>query len=106
MTLDSTIANNRGVDVSYPKLFRLINKNYIFTNPTPEYEWSKYAGMSSRRRDDIDAKMQIEYRKIAGDVNMNYWNNFSRELITDDYKVDWKVAQKYNHIKHKHLMEK
>lgn len=104
MAVDSTIANNKGVDVSYPRLFRLVNKNYIFANPTPEFELSTYMGLCRKRRDDIDKKMQVEYRNPEGDVNIDYWNSFCRELIKDDYSVDWENAKTYGQLKWKDII--
>ena len=106
MTTDSTIAKCMGVDVSFPRLFHLVNKNYIFANPTEEYELSKYIGMCKQRRDVVDERMQIEYRREEGDVNIDYWNEFCRKLVKNDYSVDWEVANKFGQNKWRNSSDK
>jgi predicted O-methyltransferase YrrM len=80
---DSTIGQ-QVFDCSLPRLF-----NY-----------EPYMTKSKKRYDDAANAMQITYKEPAGEVNLHFWHTFMNELIKEDYTVDWKIAEKYGHVKH------
>jgi glycosyltransferase involved in cell wall biosynthesis len=81
---DSTIGR-QPFDCSLPRLF-----NY-----------EPYMKQSRQRYEDAANAMQITYKEPEGEVNIHSWHTFLNELITEDYQINWILAQKHGHTRWK-----
>lgn len=87
---DSTIGTVQ-CDCSLPRLFNSM----------------EYQQLSKSRYSNASNSMQISYLEPAGETNIHWWHTFMNMLITEEHKVDWKIAENFNfgHLQWKDMIE-
>lgn len=98
---DSTIGDGKVIhcNTSFPRLF----------GPGFNGDGGKlaYYSLSVDRCNRAEKIMLDEYRKDEGTVNLNWYTDFLKELIKEDYSIDWDEAgAKYGHDKWRDEIEK
>lgn len=70
------------IETAYPKVFGI---------PASEYK-----RMSQTRQGRVSEHQGEEYRKEAGEINIDYWNKFGQTVITDNYSLNLELAKSCN----------
>lgn len=65
------------IETAYPKIFGV----------------DDYKRMSQTRQGRVSERQGEEYRKEAGEINIDYWNKFGQTVITDNYSLNVELAK-------------